>query len=276
VRGCAVRYGLRPRADDLPREHPNTRTVLLVHGAAAHAGWWTEVAPLLTGCQVVVVDLSGHGDSGHREDYDGGEWAAEVAAVIGLTSDRPAVVVGHSMGGLVALAAAARSPELISSIVLVDTRLPLQRPLGLPSSTAPARLYTSADEALDRFRLLPAETTADPDLLREVARAGLTAVDGGWRWKYHPRARHRFTTETVLADIARVRCPVGYVYGARSTLGGPTSLAYLEQALGRPVAVRAVADAFHHVPLDHPIACADAVQALIDTLDQEELLGKSR
>jgi pimeloyl-ACP methyl ester carboxylesterase len=241
-----------------------------VHGAAAHSGWWVRVAPRLTGRRVVVLDLSGHGDSGHRKDYDGSQWAAEVAAVIGLTSDGPAVVVGHSMGGLVALATAARTPELVSSVVLVDTRLPLTRPLGLPSQTAPPRLYATPDEALDRFRLLPPETTADPALLRQVARAGLVAVDGGWRWKYHPRARHRFTNETVLADIAAVRSGVGYAYGARSGLGGPAALAYLEGALGRPVVAREVAGAFHHVPLDQPQACADAVQALIAELEREE------
>ena len=117
------------------------------------------------------------------------------------------------MGGLVALATAA-TPELVSSEVLVDTRLPLPRPLGLPSPTARVRLFATPEDALDRTRLLPAETSAEPALLREVAKSGRVAPDGGWRWKYHTRARQRFTNEVVLRDIARVRCPVWYAYGA--------------------------------------------------------------
>ena len=244
--------------------------MVLVHGAAAHAGWWARVAPRLADRRVVLLDLSGHGESGHREDYDGSEWAAEVAAVIDLTSSGPAVVVGHSMGGLVALATAARTPERVSSIVLVDTRLPLQRPLGLPPPWAPVRLFATAEEALDRFRLLPDATSADPAFLREVARQGLVEVDGGWRWRYHPRARHRFTNETVLADIAQVRCPVGYAYGAESELGGPRALAYLEHELGQPVESEVIPEAYHHVPLDQPAECAAAIHALLGRLERVE------
>ena len=40
--------------------------VVLVHGGAAHSGWWDHVAPLLTGHRVVALDLTGHGDSDRR------------------------------------------------------------------------------------------------------------------------------------------------------------------------------------------------------------------
>lgn len=258
VRGCPISYSWSGPCD--------RGAIVLVHGAAAHAGWWLRVAPQLTGRRVVVVDLSGHGDSGHRLDYDGTEWAAEVAAVMRCTASEPAVVVGHSMGGLVALATAALTPALVSAVVLVDTRLPLQRPLGLPSAAAEVRYSATAEEALGRFRLLPAETRADPELLREVARAGLMATDDGWRWKYDARARHRFTNQAVLSYLARVTCPVGYVYGARSTMGGPVALGYLQAGLGRPIPSRIVVGAYHHVPLDRPGECATAVEDLVAML----------
>ena len=38
--------------------------LILVHGGAAHSGWWDHIAPLLTSHRVVAPDLSGHGDSG--------------------------------------------------------------------------------------------------------------------------------------------------------------------------------------------------------------------
>lgn len=244
-----------------PQDAP---TVLLVHGGAAHSGWWQRAAPLLANDhQVVLVDLSGHGDSGHRASYSADLWAAELAAVMRATTVEPAAVVGHSMGGLVGTAAAARTPELVSMVVLVDSRLPLR---GQPPPTEPARIFGSDSEALDRFRLLPERTHADPERLRELARAGLVEVAAGWRWKFDPAARRRMTNDGVRANLAAVRCPVGYVYGAESDMGGLPSLTQLESWLGRPVPAEAVPNAFHHVPLDRPQLCAEAVRRMLTLL----------
>jgi pimeloyl-ACP methyl ester carboxylesterase len=242
-------------------------TVLMLHGGAAHSGWWDEVAPrLATTHQVVVSDLSGHGDSTHRTTYSAEAWGAEVAAVLEATTDRPAAIVGHSMGGLIATAAAARSPQLVAALVLVDTRLPLR---GLPTPTKPARLFGSDSEALDRFRLLPERTNADAQLLRRLARDGLLQTPDGWRWKFDPAARRRLTNDGVQKDLGRVECPVAYMHGAKSDMGGPESRRQLEQWLGRPVAATVVPDAFHHVPLDQPAACAMAVRSLLGELEGE-------
>src|SRR5690606_17912941 len=56
--------------------------LVLVHGGAAHAHWWDFIAPQLTHhYHVAAVDLSGHGDSGHRDGYAMEQWAREVLEV---------------------------------------------------------------------------------------------------------------------------------------------------------------------------------------------------
>ena len=252
VRGCRVVY--RCLGD------PGLPALMLIHGGAAHAGWWTPAANLLADrWRVILPDLSGHGDSGHRESYAGEVWAEEMRTILEVTGTRAAAVVGHSMGGLVALATAARS-EHVDRLVLVDSRLPLR---GLPLPHQEPKHYATAQEALSRFRLLPDRTVAEPTLLRELAVRGLIETADGWRWRFDPRARRRLTNEGVAADLARLRGPIGYLYGEESDMGGPGSVSFLEESLGRRIPAVAVPGAFHHVPLDQPARCAAAIEMLL-------------
>ena len=98
---------------------------MLVHGTAAHARWWDHVGPLLpAGMRVVALDLSGHGDSDRREQYSFDRWAQEVVAVAadgGVSG--PPVVIGHSLGGSIAIGAATRYGDALAGIVVIDSPL---------------------------------------------------------------------------------------------------------------------------------------------------------
>ena len=166
--------------------------LVLVHGGAAHAHWWSFLAPLLAdGWHPVALDLSGHGDSGRREAYSLESWADEVLAVADQAAfPGPPVVVGHSMGGLVAAQAALDHGESLAGVVLVDA--PLQRPdpesrrgLRNPALRAPS-VYPTREEAVARFRLLPAQPVRHRFLLEHVADHSVHEVDGGWTWKFDP------------------------------------------------------------------------------------------
>src|SRR5688572_28070678 len=97
VEGCAIHT--------MARGEPSLPGVVLVHGGAAHARWWSFLAPLLSRrYYVVALDLSGHGESGRRPNYPRRIWADEVLGVIDATKFvGPPIVVGHSMGGLVSI-----------------------------------------------------------------------------------------------------------------------------------------------------------------------------
>jgi pimeloyl-ACP methyl ester carboxylesterase len=85
--------------------------LVFVHGGGgAHAHWRTHVAAAFASeFRVAAIDLSGHGDSGHRGRYVPEQWADEVVAVAGDAGiDGPPVVIGHSMGGFVTIVTAAR------------------------------------------------------------------------------------------------------------------------------------------------------------------------
>src|SRR5262245_28363303 len=97
VKACDIHY---LRWGDV--ERPG---LVLVHGGAAHAHWWSFIAPLLLPQHhVVAVDLSGHGDSGRRPVYAVETWADEVMACADDSGMQgPPGRVDHSMVGLVTI-----------------------------------------------------------------------------------------------------------------------------------------------------------------------------
>src|SRR3954465_9550067 len=115
VDGAAVHY--------LAWGEPGRRGLVFVHGGGAHAHWWTHLAATFAEeFRVVAVDLSGHGDSGHRPSYELEQWTFEVmrAAEAGGI-DGPPVIIGHSMGGFVTLATAALNAERLSGVIICDS-----------------------------------------------------------------------------------------------------------------------------------------------------------
>ncbi len=96
--------------------------ILLLHGLMGRASTWWSVAQWLTSYgRVVGLDARGHGRSPHR----GGGWStedfvADAAEVVRDLDLAPAVVIGHSMGGLHAWALAATQPALVRAAVIED------------------------------------------------------------------------------------------------------------------------------------------------------------
>ena len=93
--------------------------ILLLHGLMGRASTWWETAEWLRRHgRVVGMDARGHGRSEARGPWTTDRMAADVVEV--LAELGPAVVIGHSMGGLHGLVAAARSPELVRALVVED------------------------------------------------------------------------------------------------------------------------------------------------------------
>ena len=236
--------------------------VVLVHGGAAHSGWWDHVAPLLTGHRVVALDLTGHGDSDRRAEYDPLLWAREVAAVAAAAElDRP-VVVGHSMGGWVAVTVGVEHAAEVSSVVVIDSPLNDQPPdeERLRQRRRPHRVYPTAEEAVARFRTLPPQDVVLPFVRDHVARGSLRAVDGGWSWAFDPdffgaRLRLRDLLPRVAAPLTLLRCKHGLV-----SAGMAAEMAGLARG---PMPVVELPDAGHHPMLDQPLALVAVLRTLL-------------
>jgi pimeloyl-ACP methyl ester carboxylesterase len=101
---------------------PTAPTMLLIHGTAGSLVWWTPVVPaLVEHYHVVLVDLAGHGKSPPARSYHVATQASGVSAVLDRLGAGTVTVVGHSSGGFVATALAEQRPDIVRSVVLINT-----------------------------------------------------------------------------------------------------------------------------------------------------------
>ena len=259
--GCAIHY--------LRWGDPAKPGLVLLHGGAAHAHWWSFLAPQLTHQHhVVAPDLSGHGDSGRREHYPRELWAEELMAVCedaGFVG--PPVVVGHSLGGMVAIVAASRYGEKLAGAVIVDT--PVRRPD--PESEEGARgrtfrnpkTYADLDTALKHFYLVPPQPCENRYILEHVARHSLRQVENGWTWKFDPRVFLRVSLTPLSEYLSQTRCRVAVLRGELSNLVPPETGEYIYQLLRRNAPIVEIPQAHHHLILDQPLPFIAALRALL-------------
>src|SRR3954447_16529216 len=173
--------------------------VVFVHGLFGQGKNWTTVAKgLADRHRVTLLDLPNHGHSPWTDRVDYLDMARLVADELEQL-DEPATLVGHSMGGKVAMQLALRRPELLRALVVVDVA-----PTAYPESGGrtddpdeEASLfgaYIAAMRAVDLDQLQTREDaeaalrSAVPSrmvrsfLLQSLVRDG-TGTDGGWRWR---------------------------------------------------------------------------------------------
>ncbi len=244
--------------------------IVLVHGGAAHSRWWDHIAPLLIEGRrrIVGVDLSGHGDSDHRDAYHLDTWAAEIMAVTKAAGiDAPAVVIGHSMGGFVTLRAATLYGAELHGAVVIDSPVhditPEEAAAREERAFGPLRVYPTAREALSRFHPVPDQPALD--YIRDhIAAHSIREVPGGWSWKFDPRIFGRPPLTPSL--LTRLDCRVALFRGEHGILSEQMSQVMYDR-LGRAAPVIEIPDAGHHVMLDQPIALVTALRTLLSDWD---------
>lgn len=250
-------WGMNAESDE-----PDTRPgILFVHGHNAHAHWWDFIAPaFLKKYQVAAVDLSGMGDSDHRDDYFRETWAKEILTVadeVGLPANT--VVVAHSFGGLMALRACNVAPDRFSGLVLVDTgvRSPEEEEARDKDKQvqrlARPKIYPTQEVAMSRFRLQPPQQCENQYIVNHIARSSVEYDDEGWVWKFDEELNMRTKPiEGLKEDLVGLGINVALIYGELSESFSSKSAEHMK-SLKPELEVIAMADAQHHLFLDQPL-----------------------
>jgi pimeloyl-ACP methyl ester carboxylesterase len=221
-------------------------TVVFVHGALHDHSVWTLAARWFAhhGHGVLALDLPGHGRSdgpAHESIEAMADW---LLAVLDAASVAAASLVGHSMGSLVALEAAARAPARVRHLVLVGTASPMV--------VSPALLETAAND--------PQAAIASVNVWSHSTSAAKPSHPGPGAWLHGGNAALMRRTQAAdpagnlfLTDFracngyrgaldaaARVACPATIIVGRHDLMTMPKDAAALASALGTaPLAIEA-------------------------------------
>jgi pimeloyl-ACP methyl ester carboxylesterase len=235
--------------------------VVLVHGGLAHARWWDHIAPLLHGYRVLAPDLTGHGDSEWRPQYDTGQWARELAAVTRDDALVRPVVVGHSMGGLPAVTAAVELGDALTGVATIDVRF---NDGEWPAREKVSDRFSSVQEGVERFAPVASRPDLDVDaaLQRYVATTSLRRDQDAWRWKRADSyGIHRVPLRRLLP---RLHVPLAII---RTDYGLVTheAAAEMQQLTPARTVVTTVPESGHNPMLEQPLAFVGVLRALLDS-----------
>jgi pimeloyl-ACP methyl ester carboxylesterase len=250
--------------------------VLLIHGAGAHAHWWDVVVPALASDhRLIAPDLRGHGDSAWAVPprYQVEDFAGDVLAMLDTLAIDRAALVGHSMGGRVALWLAAHRPERVRGVALLDVRVRglererVDRWRGTSAGERPRRTYSAGEEAVAAFRLTPNETGVDRLVLRDLAvHAVRERAPGEWSLCFDRSVLALDGSR--LSDFGdllhQVRCPALVMKGAGSTVIGDEQAAETARALGAGGVE--VFPCGHHFLLAQPAAVGESLRRFLARL----------
>lgn len=251
--------------------------VLALHGWLDNAATFDALAPLLSDCELVALDLPGHGRSGHRAAgayYHFIDYGSDViAAADALGWDR-FTLLGHSLGGAIASVLAGAMPERIERLWLIEA-------LG-PMSTAPAKgpellgqalreRETIREKALRVFASVAeaaaarvAANSLSPAAALALSARGTRAVDGGFVWSSDQRltltSAIRLTEDQILAYLGAIACPTLLVRAEPAPKWLPPAMMATRIAAVRDITERTLPGS-HHLHLEDPAPVAREIEA---------------
>ncbi len=188
------------------------RPVLALHGWLDNAASFAVLAPLLHGCQVVALDLTGQGHSDRRSadsGYQIWEDLPEVLGVLEALSWSEFDLIGHSRGAIISTLLASTHPECVRHLVMLDALV--TRPVEQRAFVLQLRDFLSDKPRLleSRNQLFPTVQAAVASRVRSdlgqaaaelIALRNLRSCEGGYTWRTDPRLRGASSVKMTAAQ----------------------------------------------------------------------------
>ena len=246
--------------------------LFLIHGYSAHAHWWDFIAPhFIDNYCVVAIDLSGMGDSEHRNIYSQSLYSEEIKSVCQDLGWSSAVFLAHSMGGPISVKAAYLYPELFKSLVLLDAIIivPPDKARSFSSRNSMIRndfIYKDFDAALESFRLIPPQPCKNEFLLKHIAQHSFKNTSEGWVLKSDAAIMRSYQYEDLTEIFMGLKCSIYLVYGLMSQIFSQELLDYTTYVGNLPEErVIGIPGARHHLFIDEPLIFVEEIKKLLKT-----------
>ncbi|MDO3386459.1 alpha/beta fold hydrolase [Gilvimarinus sp. SDUM040013] len=204
---------------------PEGLPVLALHGWLDNSASFALLAPMLTGLNIVAIDMAGHGQSCHRPGsapYNIWEDVAEVMAIVELLGWNRFSLLGHSRGAIISALVAGAFPERIHRMALIDGIFPepvasVDAPRQLANSiiesrklaSKPLRTFPDLDSAVSARSkgMFPLSDWA----ARALTERGVRAVANGYQWSTDQRllapSSFKFTRGQIDAFVRAIEAP---------------------------------------------------------------------
>jgi len=260
---------------------PRSRhALLLLHGYAATSEMWTDVAAdLARDFRVIALDQRGYGRSDRAEDMDYTRSAQldDLESFVDALSLRSITLVGHSMGGALAICYAAEHPEIVTALVVIEAAPEVLRSgiEGLRRLLITGESFSSMDEAMDAFRAQQPYAVTE-QLERRVLSILRADESGRLIWDFDEAFRDPQIRppepdpgQRRLSDLwdsaDRIQCPTMIIRGQDTDMLTPEAIQRLHRRIpGSRVSL--IEDAGHQVPTDQPSALALNVREFLQSI----------
>mgnify|MGYP001157303405 FL=1 len=258
--------------------NPNNPIILMLHGFAQQAHSWDFVAlSFADRYRIIALDQRGHGDSDWAVDGDYTPDAQEkdIAAIVKKLDLKDIILFGLSMGGRNAFTYAAKNPEQIKGLIVVDSA-----PEIISKGTKNIKNFIEQEDELDSIdafvdRVIKYNPRRDPVQIRGSIVNNLRELPNGkWTWKYDKilRSKDRFgahssaeTSKLLWSYLEKLKCPTLVVRGDQSDMVATDVADQMCDAIPNSK-LAIIKNAGHLVTGDNPSGFESAVSKFIDTI----------
>jgi pimeloyl-ACP methyl ester carboxylesterase len=245
--------------------------IVLLHGLCGNAHYWDFFArSMASEYHLLAVDQRGHGDSDWAESYGPRDYVFDLEAFVDSLKLSEFVLIGHSMGGINAIIYAARHPDQVSALVIVDIG-PEIAAAGIGrmerERASEPEAFGSEEEAISYMKKL--EPQQPDDFVRHQMRYALRREEKGrLTFKYDKKLRGtELRSPTWLWErVNQIICPALLIHGAESDM----LAAEVAQTMAGSLAFGSVIDAEgagHSVPGDNPEAFEAVVRDFLGSIE---------
>ncbi|MFQ2101572.1 alpha/beta fold hydrolase [Aeromonas sanarellii] len=208
--------------------------LVALHGWLDNGASFLPLAPHLEAFHLVCLDLPGHGHSDHKvTPYVFVDWLDDLHQIVQAAGWSRFILLGHSLGALIASAYAGVFPEQVARLILLEGLGPLSQPdEEVPGQLRRAILNRSRtrERASGGFASLDEAVAArckvadiSPAAARLICERQLEEREGRWHWRSDPRLRDlsplRMSEGQAQALIRAIACPVLFIRGEQGFSG---------------------------------------------------------